>query len=299
MKVLLLGAGGQLGRELQETLPDNIELNAYSQSELDITSTDALDECIATVKPDTIINAAAYTAVDRSEEETELAMLVNCHAVRNLAEMAKRSKILLAHVSTDFVFSGVNHKPYSPNDPTGPEGAYGLSKLKGEEVLRDVLGDQALIIRTAWLYSAFGNNFVKTMLQLMATKPRLAVIDEQIGTPTWARGLAEAIWRALAKQLVGTFHWTDAGVASWYDFAVAIQEEALSMGLLKSEIPILPIPASQYPTPAKRPFYSVLDKTGFWSALDLQPVHWRKQLRSMLQQELPKSLYRARSGSAN
>jgi dTDP-4-dehydrorhamnose reductase len=146
------------------------------------------------------------------------------------------------------------------------------------------MGDTALIIRTAWLYSSHGSNFVKTMLKLMKEKQHLNVIDEQIGTPTWANGLALAIWNALEKKLTGTFHWTDAGVASWYDFAIAIQEEAQAFGLLDNLIPIYPVPSSAFPTPAKRPLYSVLDKSSFWQTLKIKPMHWRTQLRSMLKE---------------
>ena len=159
--------------------------------------------------------------------------------------------------------------------------------IKGEQAVLNILKDQSLIIRTAWLYSSHGNNFVKTMLRLMKEKQSLNVIDDQIGTPTWANGLAQVIWIAIEKQLTGIFHWTDAGVASWYDFAMAIQEEGIDAGLLDHAIPIFPIPSSLYPTPAKRPFYSVLDKTAFWKALDIKPVHWRSQLRSMLKEVHP------------
>ena len=190
----------------------------------------------------------------------------------------------MVYISTDFVFNGQNFKPYLPDDTLDPKSVYGKSKLKGEQAVRKILGDKALIIRTAWLYSVHGNNFVKTMLKLMKEKSSLNVIDEQIGTPTWAKGLAQAIWTALEKNLTGTFHWTDAGVASWYDFATAIQEEGLEAGLINSAIPILPVGTGQYPTPAKRPMYSVLDKTSFWHFTNIKPVHWRVQLRSMLKE---------------
>ncbi|MDA3789052.1 MAG: sugar nucleotide-binding protein [Desulfobacula sp.] len=154
--------------------------------------------------------------------------------------------------------------------------------FKGKQAVHTILNKKALIIRTAWLYSSHGQNFVKTMLTLMKQKKELTVIDEQVGTPTWAFGLARSIWTALEKKITGTFHWTDASIASWYDFAIAIQEEAKTLGLLNNSIPIYPVPASAFPTPAKRPMYSVLDKTSFWHALETKPIHWHTQLRSML-----------------
>ena len=284
MKVLLLGSNGQLGWELVRKLPDNVTLATCDYPEVDFGSTDSIRQCINATQPDCIINVAAYTAVDRAEQEKELAYRINHLAVLEIAELCRKNKISMVHISTDFIFNGKNFKPYQPDDIPDPESVYGKSKLKGEQAACEILGDKALIIRTAWLYSAHGNNFVKTMLRLMKEKASLNVIDEQIGTPTWAHGLAQAIWTALEKNLTGTFHWTDAGVASWYDFAVAIQEEGFKAGLLNKSIPILPVPTLQYPTPAKRPMYSVLDKTSFWQALSLNPVHWRVQLRSMLKE---------------
>jgi len=284
MKVLLLGSNGQLGWELTRTCPKNITLTTRDYPEVDFGSTRSISQCITAARPDCIINAAAYTPVDKAEQEKELAYRINHQAVLEIAELCRQNKIFLAHISTDFIFNGQNFKPYQPDDTPDPKSVYGKSKLKGEQAVRKILDDQALIIRTAWLYSSHGNNFVKTMLTLMKEKPGLNVIDEQIGTPTWANGLALAIWTALEKNLTGTFHWTDAGVASWYDFAMAIQEEGIKAGLLDKSIPILPVPTLQYPTPAKRPMYSVLDKTSFWQATNINPVHWRVQLRSMLRE---------------
>ena len=284
MKILLLGSNGQLGWELIRTCPENISLTTCDFPKVDFCSSNSIQHCINANKPDCIINAAAYTPVDKAEQEKDLAYRINHLAVLEIAELCKKNKIFLVHISTDFVFNGQNFKPYQPDDRPDPKSVYGKSKLEGEQTARKILNDQALIIRTAWLYSAHGLNFVKTMLKFMKEKPSLNVIDEQIGTPTWAKGLAHAIWTALSKNLTGTFHWTDAGVASWYDFAMAIQEEGVNAGLLDKSIPILPVPTLQYPTPAKRPMYSVLDKTSFWQTADIKPVHWRVQLRSMLRE---------------
>ncbi|MBU2454563.1 MAG: dTDP-4-dehydrorhamnose reductase, partial [Proteobacteria bacterium] len=284
MKVLLLGSNGQLGWELQRTCPEHVFLTTCDFPKVDFGSTDSITQCINTTQPDCIINAAAYTAVDKAEQDKDLAYRINHQAVLEIAELCQNNKITLVHISTDFIFNGQNFKPYKPDDSPDPKSIYGKSKLEGEQTVRRILKDRALIIRTAWLYSSHGNNFVKTMLNLMKEKPGLNVIDEQIGTPTWAYGLAQTIWTALDKKIHGTFHWTDAGIASWYDFAVAIQEEGLQTGLLDKSIPVNPVPGHQYPTPAKRPMYSVLDKTSFWQALEITPIHWRVQLRSMLKE---------------
>ncbi len=284
MKMLLLGAGGQLGYELCRTCPDSVKLSTCDFPKVDFNSEASLVECIDAADPDMIINAAAYTAVDQAEQDVKQAYRINSEAVAILARQARERGTGLVHISTDFVFSGKNHRPYTPLDDPAPESVYGLSKLEGEKAVRDIMGDRALIVRTAWLYSSHGKNFVKTMLDLMANRELLTVIDEQVGTPTWARGLAHAVWAGLDLGLTGIYHWTDAGVASWYDFAVAIQEEALALGLLDHAIPVMPVPASKYPTPAPRPFYSVMDKTGLWSATGITPVHWRVQLRAMLRE---------------
>ncbi len=284
MKILLLGSNGQLGWELQRTCPDHAELAVCDFPAIDFCSSDSIKNCIHATRPDCIINAAAYTAVDKAEEDKKTADRINHVAVVEIAGHCRQENIPLVHISTDFIFNGRNFKPYQPDDSPDPISVYGQTKLKGEQAVLNILKNQSLIIRTAWLYSSHGNNFVKTMLKFMKEKQSLNIIDEQIGTPTWAYGLAQAIWMALEKKLMGIFHWTDAGVASWYDFAIAIQEEGFKIGLLDQTIPVFPIPAQLYPTPAERPFYSILDKTSFWKALDIKPVHWRVQLRSMLKE---------------
>ncbi len=281
MKILLLGSNGQLGWELQRTCPAGIDLTFCDFPKVDFTTTDSIHQCIETAAPDCIINAAAYTAVDKAESESALADRINHLAVREIAALCRKNGIRLVHISTDFVFSGKNHTPWQPEDTPYPISEYGRTKLRGEQAVLETL-DTPLIIRTAWLYSAHGANFVKTMLRLMKEKSSLTVIDEQIGTPTWARGLADIVWQAVGKNLSGIFHWTDAGVASWYDFAVAIQEQALDLGLVKTAVPIQPVPAVAFPTPAQRPMYSVLNKTTTLQALDVPPIHWRTQLKAML-----------------
>ncbi|MEC8787484.1 MAG: dTDP-4-dehydrorhamnose reductase, partial [Pseudomonadota bacterium] len=248
-----------------------------------ITDKAALTDKLDSIKPEAVINASAYTAVDKAESEPEAATLINTQGVANLAEYCKANGIFLVHVSTDYVFNGKKGSPYTVDDTIEPQGVYGQTKADGEKALLNTIPDSSCLIRTAWVYSTHGNNFVKTMLRLMADKPQLGVIDDQIGTPTWAKGLAEVCVTAALNKTSGVYHWTDEGVASWYDFALAIQELGVEKGLLDKSVPVLPIPSSQYPTPAKRPHYSVLDKQSAREAFAAcKPTHWRKQLASML-----------------
>lgn len=282
MMVLLVGGSGQLGRELQRCKPADTELLVLSSQELDLRDAGLVIAKVSAFRPQVIINAAAYTAVDRAESEQETAFAVNGQGVANLVQAARIVGAYCIQVSTDFVFDGAQSRPYLPKDQTNPLGIYGASKLAGEQLALGAYPEGVAIIRTAWLYSAFGNNFVTTMLRLMGERENIGVVADQVGTPTWGRGLAEALWRMCQVRPLGIYHWTDAGVASWYDFAVAIQEEGLACGLLDREIPILPINTVAYPTPAKRPAYSVLDKTETWAALSMTPPHWRVALRRML-----------------
>ncbi len=281
--VLITGANGQLGYELQKMCPDGYKVLAADRSMLDISDAAAVKAFVAEHKPVAIINAAAYTAVDKAEEEREQAAAINTEGARNLAQAAFDNYCKLLHVSTDFVFSGDTHSsPITVDAACEPQGFYGQSKLEGEQAIKEILGDQAFIVRTAWLYSAHGNNFVKTMLKLMASREELGVIADQIGSPTWANGLAVALWQALKIDAKGTYHWSDAGVASWYDFAQAIMEEGVAIGLLDHAIDLAPLTTADYPTPASRPAYSVLDKTTTWKALRLEGTHWRVALRNMM-----------------
>ena len=282
MSLCLFGGGGQLGQELQRCCPPAVTLHAIDRAVADLTRPEQICAVLERLQPQVIINAAAYTAVDRAESESGLAYAGNAEAPKILAEWARAHGARLLHVSTDFVFDGRQGRPYKTNDPTAPLGVYGASKAAGEEYVRSILGTDGLILRTAWVYSQFGNNFVKTMLRLLGERQTLSVVGDQIGTPTWAGGLAAALWRAVElPQFTGTQHWTDAGVASWYDFAVAIQEEGLQHGLLLRQIPIQMIPATAYPTPAQRPSCVVLDKADSYAALGAAP-HWRQQLRRMI-----------------
>jgi len=283
VKVLVTGAGGQLGRELQLTAPEGQELIALSSALLDITDGKQVENALAGHEPAVIINAAGYTAVDKAESERDRAQAVNGLGPDLLARAAVARGIRLIQVSTDFVFDGAKGSPYLPDDPPNPLGVYGETKLAGERAVM-AADPGALVVRTAWVYSVHGHNFFNTMLRLMRERSSLSVVADQVGTPTWAKGLAQALWRAVElPRMQGLHHWTDAGVASWYDFAVAIQEEAHAWGLLDKAIPIRPIQTQDYQTPARRPSFSVLDKTATWAALGLTPPHWRVALREMIQ----------------
>ncbi len=284
--VVITGAEGQLGWELQQlAFGDGVRLKALSHQRLDVTDRAQIYNAITELQADIVINAAAYTAVDGAETERDLAYSVNAGGAANLASVAQEVGARFIHVSTDFVFDGKQSTPYTPQDVPNPINVYGASKLEGENKVLDVTKGRALIFRTAWVYSSHGHNFVKTILRLLREREEIRVVADQIGTPTWANGLAKVIQRALTHtQLRGIYHWSDAGVASWYDFAVAIQEEALYLGLLDASMRIIPIPTAEYPLPAERPAYSVMDKTATWSALTIDPVHWRESLRAMLRQ---------------
>lgn len=280
--VIVVGAGGQLGQELVRSATAAVKCIGQTREQLDISDPARLVAKLRALAPQVVINAAAYTAVDAAESDAEAAWRANSEGPAHLAQACAELGVGLIHVSTDFVFDGESPHPYLPDAPTNPLGEYGRSKLAGEQAVRQAL-PSVLIMRTGWVYSRYGNNFVKTMLRLMAERDELAVVADQVGTPTWAFGLAESIWAAAVRpDLSGTYHWSDAGVCSWYDFAVAISEQARECGLLAQSPKIRPIPAADYPTPARRPAYSVLDKTSSWRDLEREGVHWRQQLRSML-----------------
>lgn len=282
MRVLITGAGGQLGRALQATQPAGVEVLARGHEGLDVADRSALREVIGALRPDWVINAAAYNAVDAAEHDRDRAFAVNASAPAFLAAALAESGGRLLHVSTDFVFAGDQTRPYRPSDRVAPLSVYGESKAAGEAAVREALPDRHLIVRTAWLYDGRSRNFVTTMLALMRERKELRVVDDQIGTPTRARGLALALWSAVAKGLVGTHHWTDAGVASRYDFACAIHAIGREAGRLTTPLRIRPVPTSMFPAPARRPAFGILDKAETWAALGATPRHWREALRAEL-----------------
>ncbi len=281
MTVVVTGANGQLGQALQASAPAGATLVPLGRADLDIGDSAAVGAKIAALAPTLIINAAAYTAVDKAQSDADAAHRINAQAPGHLAAAARASGAHFVHVSTDFVFDGAQGRPYAPDHATAPLGIYGASKLAGEAAVA-AADPQALIVRTAWVYGVTGANFVRTMLRLMAERDEVRVVADQIGTPTYAASLAEAIWALVAAGASGIHHWTDSGAASWYDFAVAIQEEALAIGLLDRIVPVTPIATADYPTPARRPSYSVLDKRSSIALIGHGAPHWRVNLRHML-----------------
>lgn len=284
MKLIVTGAGGQVGRSLTSQAPSGVEVLGWGHKDLDITDANAVSESVRKHAPDVIINAAAYTAVDRAESEPDLARKINVDGARHLASAARAVGARLIHISTDFVFDGAASAPYKPDAPTNPLSVYGATKRDGELAVLAELPEQSVVLRTAWVYAADGANFVRTMLRVMKANGAVRVVADQVGTPTAARPLAEVLWQIVAKpEISGIHHWTDAGVASWYDFAVAIAEEGAELGLVSGDVTVSPIATHEYPTPARRPGYSVLDKTSLLSHGFVQ-LHWRKRLRTVLKE---------------
>jgi dTDP-4-dehydrorhamnose reductase len=294
MKVIITGGAGQLGQALRHAVPAAIdghpvELIATSRSggqgtlALDLADAAACKALVQEHRPDWLINAGAYTAVDQAESEAELAQAVNAGAPAAFAEALQATGGRLLQVSTDFVFNGSQGSPYRPDQPVDPLGVYGASKAAGETAAAAVLDPARLcILRTSWVYGPVGKNFLLTMLRLMREREQLGVVADQVGCPTATQGLAQACWAVLEHGAAGVHHWSDAGAASWYDFAVAIAELGMSAGLLENPARINPITTADYPTPAQRPSYSLLDCTGTRQALRLPPLHWREALRQVI-----------------
>lgn len=278
MKAMITGANGQLGLALVRTCPVEHQLVVMPSDRLNICDSNAVRAAVREHSPDIIVNAAAYTRVDAAESDSSAADEVNHAGVTHLSAEAQLTGAKLLHISTDFVFDGQSSIPYRPSDPVSPINAYGRSKRAGEIAA----GPSALIVRTAWVYSHTGSNFLLTMLRIMKENTTIRVVDDQIGSPTNADSLATALWGLASSKRTGIMHYTDSGVASWYDFAVAIFEEARAVGILRKDVNIVPIATEEYPTPAARPRYSVLDKRDTIAALGRVPPHWRENLRKEL-----------------
>ena len=279
--ILVTGANGQLGSEIRELAESYPQYNFFftDVAELDITNKEAIQLFVATNNINTIINCAAYTAVDKAESEPELANSINHLAVQHLAEIAKVYECKFIHISTDYIFDGTNYKPYNEADKPNSQSVYGLTKLNGELALQRINPANAIIIRTSWIYSKFGNNFVKTMLRLGNEREQLSVVTDQIGTPTFAADLAKIIVDILPKiknEAVELFHYSNEGVCSWYDFAKAIFE------FTDTNCKVYSITTAQYSTAAKRPQYSVLDKSKIKETYHINIPYWRDSLRFCL-----------------
>ena len=295
MKVLLTGAAGQLGQALIASRPEGIELIATSRSggdgvlALDLGDAEVCAAAVQHPRPDWVLNAGAYTAVDKAESEPELAYAVNAMAPQAFAEALSSTGGSLLQLSTDFVFNGQQGRPYRPEQQRDPLGMYGASKAAGEKAVEQVLGScgRAAILRTSWVIGPVGRNFALTMLRLHREREQISVVADQVGCPTSTLSLAQACWRAIgigsSTPLSGIHHWSDAGAASWYDVAMAIGELGQELGLLLKAAVVDPITTAEYPTPAQRPSYSLLDCSDTRQLLGLDPVHWQQALRRVLE----------------
>jgi dTDP-4-dehydrorhamnose reductase len=284
--VLITGASGQVGSALLRSLPPGIESHAPTREELDIGDARAVHAAVAAFRPALLINAAAYTAVDQAESEPFLADAINAQAPQHLAEAVQSlNHCRLIQLSTDYVFDGRAAAPYRTGDPPHPLSVYGRTKLAGEKVVLEVLRERAVVLRTAWVYAAQGRNFLLTMLRLMRERGAVRVVADQKGTPTAAFSIARALWRiGQLPRVHGILHWTDEGVASWYEFACAIAEDARAARLLPQPVEVTPIATADYPTAARRPANSMLDTHESIAQLGLTPAHWRSNLRATLTQ---------------
>jgi len=284
MKVLICGASGQVGKALLQSRPADAQLQAFTHAQLDICDAAAVHSAIAAFQPQVVINAAAYTAVDRAEDEPAQAEAINATGAANLAHSVKAvAGCRLLHISTDYVFDGRSARPYRTDDATNPVSVYGRTKLQGEMAVREALGARAVVLRTAWVYAAQGKNFMLTMLRLMRERAAVRVVGDQRGSPTAADSIASALWNITHRPDVhGILHWTDAGADTWFGFASAIAEEAHAMGLLTSLPSVTAITTAEYPTRARRPANSVLDTASTLTTLRLTPPAWRINLRATL-----------------
>ena len=279
--ILVTGANGQLGNEMRvvAAMQTDVVYHFTDVAELDICDQEAIERFVVEHAIDCIVNCAAYTNVNKAEEDTELCDKLNHQAPANLARVAAKHDAALIHVSTDYVFNGQHYKPYCEDDETCPNSVYGATKLAGEEAITAICPN-SVIIRTAWLYSTFGNNFVKTMLRLGAERDELGVVFDQVGTPTYARDLARAIQCIIYKGIVpGIYHYSNEGVCSWYDFTKMI----FALGGITTCV-LKPLHTEEYPTPAARPHYSVLDKTKIKQTYDVKVPYWVDSLRECIEQ---------------
>jgi len=290
MNILITGANGQLGHEMRNVLADDQRFNAiYTDvageniTALDITDETAVEQMVSSNHISYIVNCVAYTAVDNAEDDEVTAARLNAEAVGILARVAMRHDARMVHVSTDYVFDGNSCVPYTEDMATNPQSAYGRTKLDGERLLQETLGDDAIILRTAWLYSPYGKNFVKTMLTLGQTKPALKVVFDQVGSPTCARDLARAIVTVITadKWHPGIYHFSNEGVISWYDFTIAIHRLAGITGC-----DVQPCHSDEFPAKAHRPAYSVLDKTRFKTTFGVTVPYWLDSLEDTIKQLL-------------
>jgi len=286
-KILLMGANGQLGISFRKCFEESDLAHKWTLSvtdidEVDLTNTESAIPFLTTCAPSVILNCAAYTEVDKAEQEPELAKEINDNAVADISKWASTNRCRVVHISTDFVFDGRKKEPYLSSDQANPIGAYGKTKLAGEKHVLE-LGSNGVIVRTSWLYSEFCNNFVKTMINLMSKKSELGIVSDQVGSPTSTHSLSQLLIKVIENDnFYGILHWCDGASISWFDFAAEIQKQALTIGLLKKKIPLKPIKTEEYATSAVRPKYSVLDRTYSLEQLNVEITDWKDELKVVL-----------------
>lgn len=282
-RILLTGGSGQLGHECQLAVPPGVELAAPDLDVLDLADPTSIRNCVRDVSPAVILHCGAWTAVDAAEEQVDAAFAVNATGSRILAEEAASLGARVILISTDYVFSGAGDRPWLPDDPIEPINAYGRSKAEAEAAVSEILGSQAQIVRTSWVYGRRGHNFVRTMLRLMEEGRALSVINDQLGAPTWAGGLARALWALTRAPETGPIlHYSDVGITSWFGFAAAIREVALGLGLEVADSSVSPCSTEDYPTPAPRPAWSPLALSPAWEQLGVAPEPWDRTLEQAL-----------------
>jgi dTDP-4-dehydrorhamnose reductase len=282
MRTLITGGEGQLGRALFETAAAPADVRSIGHAQLDIADGRAVERILREFAPTLVINAAGFTRVDDAERESAAAERANTTGPAVLAAACERTGAWLVQVSTDYVFDGERSHPYTTDAPPNPLSVYGCTKFGGELAVSRTLPSQSTIVRTSWVYSASGRNFLTTMLRLLKERSELKVVSDQIGAPTSVSGLARTIWSLARLRAAGLYHWCDSGAASWYDFAVAISEEARALAILAKSVAIVPISSADYPTAARRPRFSLLDKRNTERLLGATAPHWRWALRDTL-----------------
>ncbi|WP_413683882.1 dTDP-4-dehydrorhamnose reductase [Prochlorococcus sp. MIT 1011] len=293
MRILLTGSSGQLGKAIISRKPNNVDLIEINREKLDLENEQQCEEIILRYRPDLLINCAAYTDVDKAEKEPKLAKSINSVAPKILSESLLKIGGKLIQISTDYVFNGQTNIAYDENSLRNPVNIYGSTKVGAEEAIQKIFNDSgdATIIRTSWLIGSYGNNFVDTMLELNEIKDEIRVVSDQIGSPTSIFSLSNVCWKIVDKFLINNsgaklpsiLHWSDAGIASWYDLAISIADIALELGLIKKKARILPIYTNEYPRAAKRPPYSLLDSSKARKLLNISSTHWRHMLVEILQ----------------
>tara|TARA_Y100000589_G_scaffold187973_1_gene177948 strand:+ start:4296 stop:5180 length:885 start_codon:yes stop_codon:yes gene_type:complete len=289
VKCLVTGAGGQLATELMRHAPTNVEVHALPIESLDITSPDQIADHMGSIRPDLVVNAAAWTDVDGAESHEPEAISINSDGPRLLAESCDAHSARMVHVSTDFVFDGQSSVPCRPEDGTSPLSVYGKTKLDGEKAVLETLPSSGLVVRTAWLYSSHGHNFLLTMLKLMRERDHIRVVCDQHGTPTSASSLANAIWDMAGMSASGLYHWTNGGRTTWHGFAQSIHDLARAKGILDHDVVIEAIPGAEWPTPAQRPANSVLDISATETIIGRKAVPWNDELDTILDEILATS----------